>query len=131
MEQKSIQEEKPKLSQKEQYDAIRDGKMIGFHCAACDKDSITPKVRCDCGGRLEVKEFATTGTIDTYTIQRIAAEQFMNDVPFAWVVVRLDNGGPRVTGWIPYISRDNEINIGDKVRLTTSYKPGFMFEFSR
>lgn len=120
--------EKARLSQKEQYDALRDGKMVGFHCPACNKDSITPRARCECGGPLETKEFGTTGTIDTYTIQRIASEQFLNDVPFAWVIVRLDDGGPRVTGWIPYISRKDEISIGDKVRLTTSYKPGFMFE---
>jgi len=118
-------------SQKEQYDALREGKMVGFHCAQCGTDTITPKARCACGGPLSVREFATTGRVETFTIQRVASEQFLNDVPFAWVVVQLDDGGPRVTGWIPYVSRKEEIKIGDKVRSTTSYKPGFMFELVR
>ncbi len=113
---------------KEQYNSLRDGKVKGFECVKCHKRSVTPLARCDCGGDVVQKTFASTGKVETYTIQRIASEQFINDTPFAWVVVQLDDGGPRVTGWIPYIGKPGEIKIGDKVRLTTSYKPGFMFE---
>lgn len=115
---------------KEQVDSLRDGKVVGYTCTACDKDSITPIVRCPgCGSSdIVTKTFASTGTILTYTIQRVASELFINDVPYAWIVVQLDEGGPRITGWIPYVSRPEEVSVGDKVKITTSYKPGFMFE---
>lgn len=117
-----------KIPLREQSDSLRDGKVIGYQCPQCGTKSVTPVVRCACGGEPEKAEFANTGTVATYTIQRVASEQFINDVPFAWVVVQLDDDGPRVTGWVPYVSRESDLSIGDKVRLTTSYKPGFMFE---
>lgn len=115
---------------KEQHESMRDAKMQGYVCRECAHKTVTPLVRCpQCGSRsFETKMFATTGTIATFTVQRVAMEEFLNDVPYAWVVVQLDDDGPRATGWIPFISRSEDIKIGDKVRLTTSYKPGCMFE---
>ncbi len=114
---------------KEQHNNLRDGKMQGYVCRECGHKTITPMVRCVCGARsFETKEFATTGKVATYTVQRVAMEEFLNDVPYAWVVVQLDDDGPRATGWIPFVSKHDEIQVGDPVRLTTSYKPGCMFE---
>jgi uncharacterized OB-fold protein len=115
---------------KEQHETLRDGKMQGFLCRECSFQTVTPVVRCpECGSRsFETKEFATTGTVATFTVQRVAMEEFLNDTPYAWVVVQLDEGGPRATGWVPFISKSGELKIGDKVKLTTSYKPGCMFE---
>lgn len=113
---------------KEQHDQLRDGKVTGYHCDACGKDSITPLIRCDCGGHISRKDYASTGTVETFTIQRVAAEQFINDTPFAWVVVQLDDAGPRVTGMMLYIGKASDLQIGQKVKLVSSFKPGFMFE---
>jgi uncharacterized OB-fold protein len=115
---------------KEQHDALRDGRMLGYQCTKCGQKTLTPLLRCTCGNLdLEPREFNTTGTVVTYTVQRVAAEEFLNDVPYAWVIVQIDDG-PRATGWIPFVSRSGELKIGDRVKLTTSYKPGCMFERS-
>jgi uncharacterized OB-fold protein len=114
---------------KEQHEAIRDGRMLGSQCTKCGHKTITPMMRCSCGGtEFQTREFANTGTVLTYTVQRVASEEFLNDVPYAWIIVQLDDEGPRATGWIPFVSKSGELKIGDKVKLTTSYKPGCMFE---
>lgn len=114
---------------KEQHETMRDGKMLGYVCRECGQQTITPMVRCVCGARsFETKEFATTGKIVTFTVQRVAMEEFLNDVPYAWIVVQLDDDGPRATGWIAFVSKADELNVGDKVKLVSSYKPGLMFE---
>lgn len=116
------------LSLRAQHDAMRDGRVLGWECEACRRRTITPKSRCVCGGqRFRIVEFAHEGTVVTYTIQHVASEQFLNDVPFAWVVVELD-GGPRVSGWVPFIARAEELPIGQRVRFVTSYRPGMTFE---
>lgn len=117
------------LTLKSQRDAMRDGKILGSECANCHRRSITPIARCTCGGtEAPAVEFATTGKVVTYTIQQVASEQFLNEVPFAWVVVELDGGGPRVSGWMPFVSRPEDLALGQRVRFTPSYKPGMMFE---
>lgn len=119
----------PAMTLKGQFAAQRDGKIMGWECAACKRRSITPVTRCpQCGGKeLRIVQFANEGKILTYTIQNIASEQFLNDVPFAWVVVELD-GGPRVSGWVPFISRPADLPPGQRVRFTPGYKPGMQFE---
>lgn len=51
----------------------------------------------------------------------------MNDVPYAWLIVELDEG-VRVTGWIPFITSSNDLKIGQRVRLVKSYRQGRVFE---
>lgn len=117
------------LTLKQQRDAIREGRILGLECRACHERHFTPAVRCRQGHTdLEAKEFAKEGRIVTYTIQLVAPEAFINEVPFAWVVVELDRGGPRVSGWVPFVSRPEDLPLGQRVRFTPSYKPGMMFE---
>ena len=118
------------LTLKGQRDAMREGKIVGYECVKCKHRRITPMARCpDCGSSdVKAAEFATTGKIVTYTIQQVASEQFLNEVPFAWVIVELDNGGPRVSGWVPFVSRPTDLPDGQKVKFSSSYKPGMMFE---
>src|ERR1041385_638923 len=112
---------RPVMSLKEQRDLLRDGKMVGFHCTACKNDRFDPMLRCPKCGSLDIarREFSTTGTV--------AAESFLNETPFAFALIQLDDG-PRVAGWIPWIGKEKDLPLGQKVRYTPSYKPGIMFE---
>jgi len=56
----------------------------------------------------------------------VPGDQFLNDAPYAYVVVELDGGG-RVTGWMPAVRAENEIAIGDRVRYVPSYRNGVQF----
>lgn len=118
-----------RLTLKAQRDAMREGRLLGLECSTCHARHFTPATRCRNGHpTLEPKEFATQGRVVSYTIQVVAPEAFLNEVPFAWVIVELDQGGPRVSGWIPFIAKPEELGAGQRVRFTSSYKPGMVFE---
>ena len=53
-------------------------------------------------------------------------EEFLNDAPYAYVVVELDGGG-RVTGWMPGVRGENDLSIGTIVHFVPGYKPGVQF----
>jgi uncharacterized OB-fold protein len=120
---------RPVLSLKEQRDLLKDGKVVGFHCAQCRYDRFSPMLACPkCHGKDIVRrEFSKTGTVVSYTIQSVASEAFLNETPFAFAVIKLDDG-PTVSGWIPWIAKPKDLPLGQKVEYTPSYKPGMMFE---
>lgn len=117
------------LTLKQQREAMRDGRLVGPACTECGHRSLIPFSRCVNGhDQVRWMEFAREGVVVTYTIQIVAPEQFINEVPFAWVVVDLDGGGPRISGWIPFVSKPDDLRAGQRVRFMPSYKPGLMFE---
>ncbi|MES2155675.1 MAG: OB-fold domain-containing protein [bacterium] len=120
---------RPAISLKEQREALREGKVIGFTCSACHYDRFSPMSRCPkCKSTaIATRPFSKTGKVESYTIQAVASEQFLNETPFAFAVIQLDDG-PRVSGWIPWIAKPKDLAVGQKVEYTPSYKPGMLFE---
>lgn len=110
-------------------ESFREGKIKGYVCAQCGNKTIDIAVFCSrcLSPNLRPVEFGITGKIVTYTIQHIATESFIKEVPYAWVIVELDEG-VWVTGWIPSIGSPDELEIGQKVRAVRSDKPGPVFE---
>jgi len=108
---------------------IREGKIEGYVCEECGRKQIDIIEYCSAchSAKLRKTEFHGDGKVITYTIQQVAPEQFMNEVPYAWVIVELDEG-PRITGWIPFISKSSDLPIGQRVRFKKSYLPGIIFE---
>ena len=124
--------EQAKISQltiKGFQDGIHDGKIEGYTCGKCGHKFIDIIDFCPMcySVDLVLTEFSKEGKVVTYTIQFVAPEQFMNEVPYAWAVVQLDNG-PRVTGWIQFISKSEDLPIGQRVQFKKSYLPGIVFE---
>ncbi len=62
-----------------------------------------------------------------YTVQHVPSDEFLNDAPYAYVVVELEEGG-RLTGWMESVRADDDLRVGDRVRWVSSYKPGIHFE---
>ena len=118
----------PAIHMKDQIDKIRNGTITGHECQNCHRQSLTPMMRCTCGSK-DIKEasFSSEGAVESFTVQVVASEQFINEVPFAWAIIKLDKG-PRVTGWIPYVAKQADLKVGQRVKYTPSYKPGMMFE---
>lgn len=124
-----VEEDQTRITMKAQEEAWRDGHLLGYECRECGVRRMTPMVVCPNGhDDIHVIEFATTGTVETYTIQQVASESFMNEVPFAWAIIALDDGGPRVSGWIPFVAQSEDLPTGAKVKYSPSYKPGMRFE---
>lgn len=117
------------LTIKEFQDGVRDGKIEGYVCKKCGHQQIDIIGFCPAchSPDLEKVEFSKEGKVLTYTIQLVAPETFMNEVPYAWAVIQLDNG-PKITGWVPFISKPSDLPVGQRVRFKRSYLPGIVFE---
>ena len=104
------------------------GKLRGLRCANCGLITATWGLACSRCGRypLDETELSTRGTVAAFTILTVPGDEFLNDAPYAYVVVDLDGGG-RVTGWMPSVRAENELAIGDRVHFVTSYRPGVQF----
>ena len=81
--------------------------------------------RCGADGLVET-ELATRGKVAAFTILHVPGDEFLNEAPYAYVVVELDGGG-RVTGWMPAVKQESDLTIGERVRFAPSYKPGVQF----
>ncbi len=120
---------RPVISMKEQQEKLKDEEIWGFHCDGCGHEQFAPMVRCPkCRAKaISTRRFSTTGKVVSYTIQTVAAESFLNEVPFAYAIVDLDDG-PKIACWVPWISKPAELPLGSPVKYVPSYKPGVQFE---
>jgi uncharacterized OB-fold protein len=107
------------------------GKLLGFR-SACGFTTATWLLVCPrCGVRdLTEVELGREGTLAAFTVQTVPSDEFLNEAPYAYVVVDLDGGG-RVSGWIAGIAVDTDLALGERVRFHPSYKPGVQFERTR
>lgn len=119
----------PAITMHEQQEKLRDEEIWGFHCDECDHEQFAPMVRCPkCHGKtISTRQFSNSGKVVSYTIQTVAAESFLNETPFAYAIVDLDDG-PKIACWIPWISKPSELPLGTKVQYVSSYKPGVQFD---
>ncbi len=110
-------------------EGIREGVIRGYLCSKCGAKYVDILAFCPVCHSSDLKEtdLRGEGKVLTYTIQFVAPEQFMNEVPYAWVIVELDEG-PKITGWIPFVRSPSDLPIGQRVRLRKSYLPGVVFE---
>jgi uncharacterized OB-fold protein len=118
------------MTQKEQKEAAKDGKLLAWQCATCGHKSITPMYVCplDKGRDVQTAQLPSTGVVESYTIQKlIAPEEFLNDIPFAFVVVKLDDG-TLVSGMVLDVASERDLPPGSKVRHAPSYKSVYLFE---
>lgn len=124
-----FESQRPVMSLKEQKEELRESRIVGFHCPACKLDRFSPMTRCPACKSTNImrRQFSRTGTVASFTIQSVASEQFLNETPFAFALIQLDDG-PRVSGWIPWIAKAKDLALGQKVEYVASYKPGMQFE---
>lgn len=106
----------------------KDGTLVGFRCDQ-GHTFVSPVRRCPRCRSDEIREveLPERGTVVSYTIQNVASDAFMNETPFAWAIIELEDES-RVTGWIPYVGNEDDLPLGTEVEFTPTYKPGVMFE---
>lgn len=104
-------------------------RLRGFRSRGCGFVTATWGLLCPrCGARdLEDVDLPGTGTVVAGTVQNVPSDEFVNDAPYAYVIVELDGGG-RVTGWMPEVRRPEDLVLGTRVRWAPSYRAGVIFE---
>jgi len=105
-----------------------DGKLRGFRCGACQLVLATWGLACPrCGSPgLEEQELSGKGAVVAFTILTVPGDEFLNEAPYAYVVVELDGGG-RITGWMPSVRQESDLALGERVHFAPSYRPGVQF----
>ncbi|HEY6238626.1 MAG TPA: OB-fold domain-containing protein [Thermoplasmata archaeon] len=108
--------------------AYEDGTRLRGFRSGCGFVTATWGLACPrCGRRdLEETELGGRGKIAAYSVQNVPSDEFLNDAPYAYVVVDLDSGG-RISGWIDGVRNDDELEVGEAVVWVPSYKPGIHF----
>jgi uncharacterized protein len=80
-----------------------------------------------CGQRdLAEVQLSGVGRVVAFTVQNVPGDEFLNDAPYAYVVVELEEGG-RITGWIDGIHREADLRVGAELQWAPTYKPGVHF----
>ena len=103
-------------------------RLRGFQCRNCGLRTATWTLACPRCGTPDLEEttLSDRGSVVAFTVLTVPGDEFLNDAPYAYVVVELDGGG-RVTGWMPSVKSDADLAIGTRVRFSPSYKPGVQF----
>lgn len=88
-----------KLTFKEFFDNLKNGKLLGLKCKACGKVTCPPQTVCqECGWEdLEVVEMKKSGVIQTFTVIHVAPTGLEDEAPY--VVCEIETAdGPWLTG---------------------------------
>ncbi|MHC1584990.1 MAG: Zn-ribbon domain-containing OB-fold protein [Candidatus Syntropharchaeia archaeon] len=108
-----------KLTFKKFFDALKEGKLIGYRCKDCGEYTCPPQSTCqECGSdNLEVAELKTRGEIKTFTTIFVAPAGLENEAPYIVCDVETEDG-PWIIGRLDYDPEkaDQEL-IGRKVRI--------------
>ena len=112
-----------KLTFREYNENLKQGRLSGLKCRGCGEVSGQPRMVCaKCGGQaLETVELKGSGTIQTFTVNYVAAEGRESEVPCIVVIVELDEG-PWVMGNIAGLKPEEATMdiMGRKVRMEGS-----------
>jgi uncharacterized OB-fold protein len=116
------------MSIKQFKDSYESGRLTGLKCDECGHKHITYIVVCpNCGSKkLTLTDISTTGTVRVFTLQSVPSEKFVNEAPYAYAIIKLDDGTD-IAGWLPYVKDASNLKIGDRVKYTKSYKYGLVF----
>ncbi|MFZ1023703.1 MAG: OB-fold domain-containing protein [Thermoplasmata archaeon] len=103
-------------------------RLRGFRSAACGFTTATWGLVCPRCGKADLAEvdLSGRGEVASFSIQHVPSDDYVNEAPYAYVVVELEEGG-RMTGWMPTVKAESDLHLGDRVHWVASYKPGVQF----
>ncbi|MFP4475379.1 MAG: Zn-ribbon domain-containing OB-fold protein [Desulfatibacillaceae bacterium] len=104
--------------------ALADGKLLGLRCKGCGECMVPPQAACsECGSRdLTVEEVEKSGTVQTFTVIRVAAEGM--EAPFVTAMVELECGAWAMGNVDMDPDSANMDLIGKKVGVSSREVPG-------
>jgi len=111
-----------KLSAKPEFiDAAIAGNILARKCTKCDDLHLATVYFCKkCGSKeFEDSILKGTGKVVTYTIMTVPPAGFEDLVPYAWVVIELDDSNLRVSGFLPNIQKPEDLPIGTAVKVVS------------
>jgi uncharacterized OB-fold protein len=118
------------LTHQQFYEGLKEGKLLGLKCRSCGTYNVPPKMCCiECTGTdYEIVEMDGTGELKTYTVVRVAPEQF--EPPYIVAMAELKEG-PWLIGNLEGIEIDQtsmdligkQVKVGYKTLPPLRYSP--------
>jgi uncharacterized OB-fold protein len=125
-----------KLSAKPEFiEAAKAGNVLARKCTKCGELHLATVYFCKkCGSKeFEDSILKGTGKIVTYTIMTVPPAGFEDLVPYAWVVMELDDTSElmspvRISGFLANIQKPEDLPIGTAVKVVGFDERGIVLE---
>jgi len=124
------------LSAKPEFiDAAKAGNILARKCIKCGELHLATVYFCKkCGSKgFSNSTIKGTGKVVTYTIMTVPPAGFEDLVPYAWVVMELDDTSEfinpiRIAGFLPDIQKPEDLQIGTAVKVIGFDNRGILLE---
>jgi uncharacterized OB-fold protein len=119
------------MSAKQEFvDNAKDGKILARKCKKCGEIHLSTIYFCKkCGAKeFENELLDGQGSIATFTIITVPPAGFEKYIPYAWVVLKLDNSELRVSGFMAGISKPVDLPVGTKAKVAGFDERGIIIE---
>ncbi len=119
------------MSAKQEFvDNVKAGKVLAKKCTKCGELHLATIYFCKkCGNKgFENAVLEGKGTIVTYTIITVPPSGFEKYIPYAWVVLNLDESDLKISGFMAGVKNPYELPIGTKVKITGFDDRGILIE---
>jgi len=125
-----------KLSAKPEFiDAAKAGNILARKCIKCGELHLATVYFCKkCGSKgFSNSTINGAGKVVTYTIMTVPPAGFEDLVPYAWVVMELDDTSEfinpiRISGFLPNIQKPKDLPIGTAVKVIDFDNHGILLE---
>ena len=125
-----------KLSAKPEFiEAAKTGNVLARKCTKCAELHLATVYFCKkCGSKeFEDSILKGTGKVVTYTIMTVPPAGFEDLVPYAWVVMELDDTSElmspvRISGFLANIQKPEDLPIGAAVKVVDFDNRGIVLE---
>jgi uncharacterized OB-fold protein len=120
-----------KLLTKEEFaNNARQGKVLTRKCTKCGHLHLVTTYYCqNCGNKgFENTVIDGKGYIVTYTIITVPPDGYEEYVPYAWVVMKLDESELRISGFMAGITSPADLPLGTRVKITGYDHRGIIIE---
>jgi len=125
-----------KLSAKPEFiDAAKAGNILARKCTKCGELHLATVYFCKkCGSKgFSNSTIKGAGKVVTYTIMTVPPAGFEDLIPYAWVVMELDDTSEfinpiRISGFLPDIQKPEDLPIGTAVKVIDFDNHGILLE---
>jgi uncharacterized OB-fold protein len=108
----------------------KSGKIMTRKCTKCGHHHLVTTYFCqNCGNKGFVNDIVEgKGSIVTYTIITVPPDGYEEYVPYAWVVMKIDNSELRISGFMAGIKSPADLPLGTRARVTGYDQRGIIIE---